>query len=112
MKWFDDQDPEYSLKSLSSLRNKIGIAFEYKLQKEKIPKQLRIEIFIRRLILKKRMLQRRYDWTRKELKVTFSEKVKLQTRLDEDKFLLDLALNEIKRIRSELDSFNHSPKRN
>ncbi|TGL81443.1 hypothetical protein EHQ83_03835 [Leptospira yasudae] len=53
MKWFDYQELEHSLGSLSYLRRKIGLASDYKLRKEKIPKDLRLEIFVRRLILKK-----------------------------------------------------------
>ncbi|MBW0434964.1 hypothetical protein HGB47_15200 [Leptospira yasudae] len=108
MKWFDYQELEHSLGSLPYLRRKIGLASDYKLLKEKIPKDLRLEIFIRRLILKKRVLQRRYNWTREELKLIFSEKIKLQTKLHEKEFLLSIAQNEIKIIKSELDSLRES----
>ncbi|RHX84737.1 LIC_10907 family protein [Leptospira stimsonii] len=108
-KWYDLHELENSLGSLPILRRKIAVAAKFRTIKETLPKELKIYIFTSRLILKKRILKRKADWYRNELKVIFSEKISLQNKLHEAERIRDFLVEEnreltiqIERLKSEL----------
>ncbi|MGJ4754351.1 LIC_10907 family protein [Leptospira kmetyi] len=103
LKWYDYYELEHALGSLPMLGNSIKQAIFWRNQKKKPPKELRLEIFLRRLILKRRILKRRYDWTLGELKIVFSEKVSLQTKLLEKEMQLGIVERENLYIKDELE---------
>ncbi|MBM9502916.1 hypothetical protein JWG44_21930 [Leptospira sp. 201903071] len=94
LKWYDFQDLESSMGRLITLRRKLNAAAQFRLINEKTPRELRLYIFVSRLILKKRILKRRFDWSRNELKVIFSEKVTLQNKVNEMENLFQTKLSE------------------
>lgn len=82
LKWYDFQELEYSLGALPTLGRKLKIATDLRqTENKKIPRDLKLDIFLRRLILKKKILARRFEWSKNELKNLFSEKTKLENNL-------------------------------
>ncbi|MBM9576373.1 hypothetical protein JWG45_04315 [Leptospira sp. 201903070] len=105
LKWYDFYELEFSLGSLPKLKNKISNASVWKEKKEKAPKILRLEIFIHRLIFKKRILTRRYEWSKNELKSIFSENLVLQSLLEEREIQLFLLEKENIEMKKQLELF-------
>ncbi|RHX85418.1 LIC_10907 family protein [Leptospira stimsonii] len=105
LKWYDFYELEFSLGSLTRLKKRINDALVWKSRKERIPKSLRLEIFILRLILKKRILNRRYEWSKNELKSIFSEKLVLQNLLAEKEIQSILLEKENYDLKKKLESF-------
>ncbi|MCG6192208.1 hypothetical protein LFX25_02985 [Leptospira sp. FAT2] len=103
LKWYDYYELEHALGTLPALANSIQQAISWRSHNKKPPKELRLEIFLRRLILKKRILQRKYDWTRRELKLVFSEKMNLQAKLLEKEMRLGIVERENLYIKDELE---------
>ncbi|WP_425529262.1 LIC_10907 family protein [Leptospira stimsonii] len=112
LKWYDFYELEFSLGSLPKLKNLIILASNWKEKKERIPKGLRLEIFILRLIFKKRILARRYEWSKNELKSIFSEKLVLQNLLEEKESRLNLLEKENDIMKKELEEIGNNRIRN
>ncbi|WP_036097141.1 LIC_10907 family protein [Leptospira weilii] len=81
-KWYDPAELEAFLGSLPKFRNLLRLATEYKNLRRKTPKELRYNILIQRLYLQKKILLRRNEWMKRELRSIFSEKVHLESELE------------------------------
>ncbi|WP_420870530.1 LIC_10907 family protein [Leptospira adleri] len=103
-KWYDSYELEFSLGALPRLKEKIKESIVWKKKKEKAPMRLRLEILILRLFLKKRILIRRLDWSKNELKFIFSEKVVLQNLLEERENQFILLEKENFELKRQLES--------
>ncbi|XDD49601.1 hypothetical protein AB3N59_14530 [Leptospira sp. WS92.C1] len=103
LKWNYDHELEYFLDSMPELKNKIRNASSWRQKKEKPPKELRLEIFLGILILKKKILKKRYQWTQSELRNLFSEKITLQSKLIEKQIQLEIIEKENRGMKNELE---------
>ncbi|EQA73610.1 LIC_10907 family protein [Leptospira noguchii] len=93
-KWYDPAELEDFLGSLPKFRVKLQLASEYKNRQEKVPKELRYMILIQKLYLQKKVLLRRNEWMKGELKSIFSEKIQLESEFKTLEKLLKETRNE------------------
>ncbi len=97
-KWYDPAELEDFLGSLPKFRVRLRLASEYKNRQEKVPKELRYMILIQRLYLQKKILLRRNEWMKGELRSIFSEKVQIESEFK----VLEKLLKEIRNENADL----------
>ncbi|EMJ99145.1 hypothetical protein LEP1GSC176_3380 [Leptospira kirschneri str. MMD1493] len=98
LKWYDPAELEDFLGSLPKFRAKLRLASEYKNRQEKVPKELRYIILIQKLYLQKKVLLRRNEWMKGELRSIFSEKVQIESEFK----VLEKLLKEIRNENADL----------